>query len=1266
MSQISTDDTPNRHWELERLDAAKRRELISGLKRMAARPGSLPYYFQATQIIQEGDLATVSRSPKHHAGNGVVSRVRAVGGSTIRVPTAAWKLAAGDFDGDNPDVFVPRGIEARAEAQELHGPHRVVAATGAGRVDVMPSPNCILGLYTLTDPRRRLSPQETIRFYRSAAGAIATRKREAFEELAEERLHVDVGPWLPVGGRSATWMRDAVARIGGSPRAWEACVAELLSLCIPVGMDADVAERHEAHRITSPVWRFYATGTAPDLLLGLLPEDGYVVLSIDDDGAVREGLLCPAPDEARAARLRAVGVFEGCRGEGGGLRTTLCRGMAPHRLERICLQVRRGRFEAPVPRLTGDTIQELYNHVLYCGQGRAVVACIDCLEQLAVEASRWLGVVAGSPMDFANAARRRSPPVSGMRLVSERAMEGDRYLPPTEEGGLFRGGVATCVEAGLKGTKKQLLEMGVSIGHVTGRHGEAGRTITARYMDGLDDYDDFVANQQKAIRSEIEGKSSISEVGYQVKKLLFEYLSLVAGHRGEVLHLAGKGGRRMVERHFGGDGLDASKLIREARDGQGRVAVNLDVAMELARRWRLPAPLDGEDASGYLERVYVELRWSGGEPLAAALEDLWRPPSSRSPPGAILAVVRRCLGRVLPPWRVQRAEESVVSAFPRLPTLGNWIGFVCVVLRRLEYARIEYGCPVGGQAVEVLMMAIQQAALDSKHGVGVTAEDRLEDLIVRAAPPKRMTIRLRGNVPGDCFAPEDKDPLGEALVARREVYPAARVGRQADGLPWGAMRESMQNACGVGLRLEFAPEAREEAWRRIEEHALARALPSPFELRAERGDAGCIDVVVGLAEPPMHMALREVYAAYTTRSVQVGEATPAVFEALSEAAVTSLRGWGSLGRPQLIDSAETLVRTCFSGLSPQKWWQMLVANGEEDSFTERETRREQGEVITRDLRTGHPRAVEEAPGQEDLAVVFATAMERSMPGLRQAVSAAVTTAPRRGPSLMEQCQRRVRGEVEQILERRVPPESWDARSGVEIRHSEEWTEVTTETVAGEARAAPLLELAEKLSGPRLDAAAAALAPEAMERYLQEGGEIPSFLPTVDPRLRGLYCDSPATAEAALGLEEGRRSLLRELDELFPDADPRHARLLASMSVLDGHQRGLRRCEVQRSPLELALYEAPRDALTRAALSHHKGVEGSPVVDAARGVAINVGTGVIAVDLGKEAEEEERGAMAEIVSVPEEGGGQRKRRNSGASAFALAPQRAWRGPGVINV
>ena len=204
---------------------------------------------------------------------------------------------------------------------------------------------------------------------------------------------------------------------------------------------------------------------------------------------------------------------------------------------------------------------------------------------------------------------------------------------------------------------------------------------------------------------------------------------------------------------------------------------------------------------------------------------------------------------------------DVEEAAAGLPTPASRLCLACVVLQRFEYARVEYGTPVGGQAVEALMMALQQAALDSKHGVGVTAEDRLQDLIIRAAPPKRMTLFLAGQVSPEALAPGDGSPLADSLVDQVEVYPRCRVGRQADAetVPWPSLGEAMEGAWGVCLRLRFAGEENDEAWRRAERHASSKVLPPPFELRAHRGDGGWLEVACGLAEPPMHMALRRLY-----------------------------------------------------------------------------------------------------------------------------------------------------------------------------------------------------------------------------------------------------------------------------------------------------------------------------------------------------------------------------------------------------------------------
>ena len=172
---------------------------------------------------------------------------------------------------------------------------------------------------------------------------------------------------------------------------------------------------------------------------------------------------------------------------------------------------------------------------------------------------------------------------------------------------------------------------------------------------------------------------------------------------------------------------------------------------------------------------------------------------------------------------------------------------------------------------------------------------------------------------------------------------------------------------------------------------------------------------------------------------------------------------------------------------------MLVANGEADDLAARE-RRGGGGATTRDLDTGRGCAAAEALGGEEAAHAFTLAMERELPGLRQALVSSAAQR-RRSPqeqrrSLLEQCQRRVRGEVEEMLERVAPPGSWDTRPGVELRRTTEGgIEVSLESIPGEPRGAPLLQLAEKLARGLLDGGEEE-DPDAVERYLRDGAGTP--------------------------------------------------------------------------------------------------------------------------------------------------------------------------------
>jgi DNA-directed RNA polymerase II subunit RPB1 len=71
------------------------------------------------RYIQDGDLLIFNRQPSLHRMSMMAHRVRIMPSSTLRFNAAAAKPYNADFDGDEMNVHVPKGIRAQAEAESL-------------------------------------------------------------------------------------------------------------------------------------------------------------------------------------------------------------------------------------------------------------------------------------------------------------------------------------------------------------------------------------------------------------------------------------------------------------------------------------------------------------------------------------------------------------------------------------------------------------------------------------------------------------------------------------------------------------------------------------------------------------------------------------------------------------------------------------------------------------------------------------------------------------------------------------------------------------------------------------------------------------------------------------------------------------------------------------------------------------------------------------------------------------------------------------------
>lgn len=71
------------------------------------------------RYMRDGDILLFNRQPTLHSGSMIGLFVKIRPGNTFRIPLSITKQLGADFDGDESSVFLPLGIEARAEIEEL-------------------------------------------------------------------------------------------------------------------------------------------------------------------------------------------------------------------------------------------------------------------------------------------------------------------------------------------------------------------------------------------------------------------------------------------------------------------------------------------------------------------------------------------------------------------------------------------------------------------------------------------------------------------------------------------------------------------------------------------------------------------------------------------------------------------------------------------------------------------------------------------------------------------------------------------------------------------------------------------------------------------------------------------------------------------------------------------------------------------------------------------------------------------------------------------
>lgn len=182
-------------------------EYAIDLDRIAAelQPGDM-----VERYIQDGDLVIFNRQPSLHRVSMMAHRARIMDSSTLRFNSAAAKPYNADFDGDEMNIHIPKGIHAQAEARELLSitQNMISPATNALTLGIVQ--DGIVAAYLFTQAKTRLTRAQLHRLLSVVKYPVATldqlqavaphEVREDGEPLwtGRQALSLLLPPWLEI------------------------------------------------------------------------------------------------------------------------------------------------------------------------------------------------------------------------------------------------------------------------------------------------------------------------------------------------------------------------------------------------------------------------------------------------------------------------------------------------------------------------------------------------------------------------------------------------------------------------------------------------------------------------------------------------------------------------------------------------------------------------------------------------------------------------------------------------------------------------------------------------------------------------------------------------------------------------------------------------------------------------------------------------------------------------------------------------------------
>ncbi|AOC55245.1 DNA-dependent RNA polymerase a subunit [Lymphocystis disease virus 3] len=102
------------------------------------------------RFLEDGDPVILNRQPTLHRNSMLGMKIIKKPGKTIRVNLAVTHGFNMDFDGDEGNLYLPQGEEARWEVQDLMNPARLIVSNKSPQAEIFPVQDAVLGAYLMT------------------------------------------------------------------------------------------------------------------------------------------------------------------------------------------------------------------------------------------------------------------------------------------------------------------------------------------------------------------------------------------------------------------------------------------------------------------------------------------------------------------------------------------------------------------------------------------------------------------------------------------------------------------------------------------------------------------------------------------------------------------------------------------------------------------------------------------------------------------------------------------------------------------------------------------------------------------------------------------------------------------------------------------------------------------------------------------------------------------------------------------------------------